>query len=115
MLRRHIAEKATEANVILYRAQYNEERVVEIGEVGDFYSTSLEEAKHWAKTQLTGAPDGDEVEIEKLEITDRLSPLKLVCACLNQSGWCKLRIFVARFVRENDRTVKAPQKTEEAS
>ena len=101
--------------MILYRADYDEYTVNEIDAVGDFYALSLEEAKHWAKTQLTGAPDGDEVVIEKLEITDRLSPLKLVCACLNRSGWCASRIFVTRFVREDDRTVKAPQKIEEAS
>jgi hypothetical protein len=99
--------------MILYRADYSENTVVEIDAVGDsrhcavVYALSLEEAKHWAKTQLTGAPDGDEVEIEKLEITERLSPRKLVCACLNQSGWCKLRILVARLVRKNGRTVNA--------
>jgi hypothetical protein len=101
--------------MILYRAQYNEHIVKEIDEVGDFYAFSLKEAEHWAKTQLTGAENGDEVEIEKVEITERLSLRKLVCACLNQSGWCKSRIFVTRFVREGERTVKAAQKIEVAS
>ena len=92
--------------MILYRANYNEYTVNEIDAVGDFYAFSLKEAEHWAKTQLTGAEDIDEVEIEKLEVTNRLSLRKLVCACLNQSGWCAQRTLVARFARKDGRTVK---------
>lgn len=99
--------------MILYRADYIERTVNEDDPVGNFYALSLKEVRHWARTQLTGAEDGDEVEIEKLEVTQCLSPRKLMCACLNQAGWCKSRIFVTRFVRENGRTVLSLQKTKE--
>lgn len=100
--------------MIIYRASYSENIPVEIDAVGDFYAASRGEVVQWARTQLTGAGDGDEVEIEKIEVAD-LSPRKLALACLNQSRWVHARELFALYKCEKGRTVLVRLGSEEKS